>query len=368
VVIGTFFLVAGLFLPASLTKHGYRRFVSRRLLHLGGPYAVFALLLWPLLLWLTYRAAGRHVSYWWVFAERPPLLDAGALWFTGVLLIFSLGYAGAVRAGLLAVKTGTLAAGPLRARHVVAIAAAVAVSTFLVRLWLPAKASLPGDLHLWEWPQCLGLLALGVFGSWHGLLRTVPDTIRGGCGAAVLVALLSVPVVAVATGVHSVAGGLAPYLGGWGWPALYAAAIEGVLAVAGSLWLLAAARRHLSGHGPLATAAAQAAYAAYLLQGPVLLALALAARPLALPALVKAPAVGVLGELRALVARGRPPPIPGSCTCPTTIRPRSPRPCSTEPCHTLWQGSGSRRSRAGKRQGPARRAQWAPFRPRLMTG
>jgi fucose 4-O-acetylase-like acetyltransferase len=45
VVIGTFFLVAGLFLPASLTKHGYRRFVTRRLLHLGGPYAVFALLL-----------------------------------------------------------------------------------------------------------------------------------------------------------------------------------------------------------------------------------------------------------------------------------------------------------------------------------
>jgi hypothetical protein len=60
-----------------------------------------------------------------VFAERPPLLDAGALWFTGVLLIFSLGYAGAVRAGLPAVKTGTPAAGPLRARHVVAIAAAV---------------------------------------------------------------------------------------------------------------------------------------------------------------------------------------------------------------------------------------------------
>ena len=101
-------------------------------------------------------------------------------------------------------KTGTPAAGALRARHVVVIAAAVAVSTFLVWLWLPAKASLPGDLHLWEWPQCLGLLALGVFGSRHGLLRTVPDTIRRGCGAAVLVAPLSVPVVAVATGVHSV--------------------------------------------------------------------------------------------------------------------------------------------------------------------
>lgn len=69
VVIGTSFLVAGLFLPASLIEHGYRRFVARRLLHLGGPYAVFALSLWPLLLLLTYRAAGRHMSYWWVFAS-----------------------------------------------------------------------------------------------------------------------------------------------------------------------------------------------------------------------------------------------------------------------------------------------------------
>ena len=59
-----------------------------------------------LLLWLTYRAAGRHVSYRWVLTERPPLLDAGALWFAGVLLIFSLGYAGLVRAGLLRGGTG----------------------------------------------------------------------------------------------------------------------------------------------------------------------------------------------------------------------------------------------------------------------
>ena len=50
VVIGTLFLVAGLFLPGALAEHGFRRFVTQRLARLGGPYLAFALLLWPLLL------------------------------------------------------------------------------------------------------------------------------------------------------------------------------------------------------------------------------------------------------------------------------------------------------------------------------
>lgn len=117
VVVGTLFLVAGLFLPGSLTRHGYRGFVTGRLIRLGAPYLAFALLLWPLLLWLTYRAAGRPVSYRWIFFERPPFLDAGPLWFTGVLLLFSLGYAGLVRAGLFRAGRsggGGVEGGPLR--------------------------------------------------------------------------------------------------------------------------------------------------------------------------------------------------------------------------------------------------------------
>ena len=295
VVIGTLFLVAGLFLPGALAAHGVRRFVTQRLARLGGPYLAFALLLWPLLLWLTYRAAGRDVSYRWIVMTRPPLLDAGALWFAGVLLIFSLGYAGLVHVGLLRAEVGTPAAGPVRARHVAGVAAVVAVATFLVRLWLPAKGDFPGDLHLWEWPQCLGLLGLGVFGARHGLLQSVPEPLHRGCGRAVVASLVTLPLVVAATGAHDVAGNLAPYLGGWTWQAVYAATVEGVLVVAGSLWLLGTAQRRLTSRRPVAHAAARAAFAAYILQGPVLLGLAVAARPLPVPVLVKATIVGAVG-------------------------------------------------------------------------
>jgi len=296
VVIGTLFLVAGLFLPGSLAHRGYRAFVTDRLLRLGAPYVAYALLLWPLLLWLTYRAAGRPVTYRWIVLERPPFLDAGALWFAGVLLLFSLGYAGLVRVGMLrATGSAEPGNGEVRARHVLWVTAAVAVGTFAVRLWLPARGSLPGDLHLWEWPQCLGLLALGVLGARRGLLVQVPEALWRGVGRAVVAALLTLPVVAAATGAHDVASGLAPYLGGWTWQAIYAAAVESVLVVNGSLWLLGTAQRRLGTRRPVAASAERAAFAAYIVQGPVLLGLAVALRAMPVPALVKAVTVGGVG-------------------------------------------------------------------------
>jgi hypothetical protein len=301
VVVGTLFLVAGLFLPGSLARHGYRAFVVGRLLRLGLPYLAYALLLWPLLLWLTYRAADRPVPYRWIFLERPPFRDAGALWFAGVLLLFSLGYAALVRAGLLPAtgstehRTGEHGRGAVQARHVLAVTAAVAVGTYAVRLWLPARGSLPGDLHLWEWPSCLGLLTLGVLGARRGLLGEVPEAVWRGSGRAVVAAALTLPVVAVATGAHDVAGGLAAYLGGWTWQALYAATVESVLVVNGSLWLLGIAQRRFHTRGPVAAAAQRSAFAAYIAQGPVLLGLAVALRPLPVPALAKAVVVGAIG-------------------------------------------------------------------------
>ncbi len=78
-------------------------------------------------------------------------------------------------------------------------------------------------------------------------------------------------------------------------PALAWAMAEGVLAVAGSVWVLAFVQRHLNGTGPLRHAMARSSYAAFMLQGPVLIALALVLRPTDLPGDVKALLVASLG-------------------------------------------------------------------------
>lgn len=65
--------------------------------------------------------------------------------------------------------------------------------------------------------------------------------------------------------------------------------------MAGSVWLHALAQRHLTVHTRHRGAWARAAYLAFILQGPVLLALATAARPLPVPAELKAVLVAAAG-------------------------------------------------------------------------
>ena len=62
---------------------------------------------------------------------------------------------------------------------------------------------------------------------------------------------------------------------------------EAILVVAGSVWLLGIAQRKLNHRGPLASACARGAFAAFVLQAPVLLTFAVAARPLAVPVELK---------------------------------------------------------------------------------
>ena len=69
----------------------------------------------------------------------------------------------------------------------------------------------------------------------------------------------------------------------------------GVLAVAAPVWVLAFVQRHLNDTGRLRKAAARSSYAAFMLQGPVLVVLAVALRPTALPIDLKALLVASLG-------------------------------------------------------------------------
>ncbi|HEX6651237.1 MAG TPA: hypothetical protein VF072_00720 [Thermoleophilaceae bacterium] len=79
------------------------------------------------------------------------------------------------------------------------------------------------------------------------------------------------------------------------WAPLTLAAIEGPLAVGASVWLLGLAQRRLDRVGGLRRALARSAYAAFLLQGVVLIGLMIALRPLGVPAEIEALAVAGLG-------------------------------------------------------------------------
>ncbi|WP_123741403.1 acyltransferase family protein [Saccharothrix texasensis] len=302
-LMGTFYLLSGLFTPESVARKGARRFVRDRLVRPGIPFALSALLVWPPALWVAYRAAGHDVTPWWVFTHRDPLLDSGSLWFVEILLLFSVAYAlfGRPRA-TPAVPTGG---------HLVAVTAGVVASTFVGRLWFPARSGQVGDLHVWWWPKLIAMFGVGIVGARSGLAERVPDRMWRGSRVVAALAVLSVPVVAVALGVSDLAGQAGPSLGGRRWQALLFAVVEAVLVVGGSVWLLGLAQRRLTRDGPPAVALSRGAFTAFFIQGPVLVVLAAAARPLPFPAEVKAflvAAVAIAGSFgagRLLTARTR---------------------------------------------------------------
>jgi len=284
-LMGTFFLIAGLFTPPSLQRKGYRRFVEERCLRLGLPFLASALVIWPMTMWVAYRSSGRSVSYGFLLTGRDRLVDSGGLWFAEVLLLFSLGYV-----ALAAVHRPRPHRGrsPFTVARMLGAAAMVTGCTFVVRLVFSARRAQYLDLHVWQWPQLLGMFCLGVLGARHGLAHEVPRRLVRASGWITLGCAVAGPLYAVVAGVDNLAGDSGPYLGGLRVEALLLAAYEGVLVVFGSLWLLGFAQRRLSADHPAWHRLRRSSFAAFVLQGPVLIMLAVALRPIGLPAEPKA--------------------------------------------------------------------------------
>lgn len=324
-VIGVFFFVAGLLTERSLARQGSRRYLRDRALRLGMPWLASALLVWPASVWLAYVAAGRSVTFWDVLRGRDPLLDSGSLWFALVLLLYSVGL---VLWRLVVRRSPHPPGRPLGLAHVAGAAGAVALASFAVRLAFPARSGQVLDLHLWQWPQCLGMFAVGVVVARHGWVEHVPDRVRRACGAATAVTLVLLPVLALGAGVRDLSRDVTPFLGGWHVEALATATVEGVLVVTGSMWLVGAAEHRFAGTGIRARRWVAAAFTAFVVQGPVLMVLATAARPVPAPAEVKGPLLAVaaiitcfwIGGHLPFAARRSGPARAGNPTEPPAVR------------------------------------------------
>jgi hypothetical protein len=208
----------------------------------------------------------------------------------------------------------------LTGTQVAAAVALIALSSFVVRLWFPARSGQVGDLHLWQWPQCLGLFALGVAAARSGWHRHVPERLRRLCGVVALVTLALLPLLALASGVRDASRDVTSYLGGWHWEALATAGVEGILVVTGSVWLVGLAERRWLDDAPPA-GWARGAFAAFVIQGPVLMTLASIARPLDAPAELKAPLVAAVGIAACFWLGRRLPILAGRRQHPAAVAP-----------------------------------------------
>ena len=239
-VIGTFFFLSGLLARHSLAQHGPAGFVRQRLLRLGLPWLLFTLLIWPLVMWAAHRAAGDPLPIWQALQARQPFLDSGPLWFVQILLYVSLAHA------LLSWIVQRHDFHPRVALTLVTAALAIAAASFIIRLWFPARSQQVLDLHVWQWPQCIGLYVLGVLFASENWAQNVPRRAARRGGIAVLLAIAFGAGVMAILGVSDFKRDDGPFLGGWHWQALALDVVEATLVVGGSVWLLAWAQRRLT--------------------------------------------------------------------------------------------------------------------------
>jgi hypothetical protein len=262
------------------------------MLRLGLPFIVYVLLVQPTLDYaLEHRLGSAHGSYWAEYVIADQQLDTGPLWFVGVLLVFSVAYAAweGIRRGLGSV--GGSSRHPIVVGHLLLAAAAVAPASFAVRLVYPyGGESGFTDLNLWEWPACIAAFMLGVRGSHEGWLTAVPEPLARQCRNGTLLGIAGMAALLTVVGILDA---IDEAMGGWNTLALGFAVIESVLTIFGSVWLLDLAQRRLCRRYRYGAVLSRSAYGAFILQAVFLLGFAVALRPVALPAEVKAVAVAV---------------------------------------------------------------------------
>lgn len=277
------FLVAGLLTPSSLDRKGPARFVRDRLRRLGVPFVVYVLLIQPPVVYaVDHRWGNGSGSFWSEFLGSDGQPDTGPLWFVGVLLVYSLVYAGWVALRPTAAREP---GPPIDVRRLGVVAAAIVLPTFLIRLVWPVGSESFADLNLWEWPACSAMFGLGVVAARQGWVSAVPADLQRQCRAVSLASAAALLLVAGTVGLIGVDTDL--LFGGWHWAGLAFTAGESGLAVFGTVWVLGLTQRFDRPPRWLRRLA-PAAYGAFIVQTPVLLAAAVALRALDAPAEPKA--------------------------------------------------------------------------------
>ncbi|MFI5914297.1 acyltransferase family protein [Dactylosporangium sp. NPDC051541] len=230
---GAFFLLAGLFTPASYDRKGPRRFLRDRLLRLGVPFLVFYFVVNPLL-WRDVHGIG-----------------SGPLWFVLALLIFDAGYA----AFRFATRNRPVVEEPkpqtpLRYRPVLLFIAGLALATWALRIvipigfWVPV-VDFPTAAYL---PQYVSFFVVGIVAARRGWL----DSLRARTGWLGLALALGGTLVFFPL---ALSGGLEAWLGRGTAGSLFYALWDSTFAVGLVLALLVLFRarfnrehRYLSGH------------------------------------------------------------------------------------------------------------------------
>ena len=280
---GLFFLLAGYYTPAPLQAMGSWHYLRNRLQRLGIPLLVYGFVIGPATIALAQTARGK--PFWdtllrlWTQGE----FEKGPLWFAWALLIFALG--AVVWRAFNARRGKTDAKRPFPTDVALLLAAlATGVVAFALRLQWSVGQEVWG-LQLGYFASYVMLFVTGCLAASPRWLERWPAAQVSTWRRVAWLALPVLPVVALLGGPLLGLRGLPE--GGWSIPALVYALWEPFVAWGVILALLQRFQRRFGELGPFGTRLVRRAFAIYVIHPPVVVAVTLAWRHVATPALLK---------------------------------------------------------------------------------
>lgn len=280
------FFISGYFAAPAFDRKGFRRFTRGRVVRLGLPTLLYMLAIGPATQYfLSHTWGSGGFAYQWLLHLRDGewLSETGPMWFCAALLAFSLFYA-VLRLALRA--PGGYGSDRPDDRTIISFIAAMALTTFLVRIVAPQSVAL-FNMHPGDFPQYILMFAAGVLayrGRWLERMPA-PFAVRWTLGA-LLVAVPLFVLLIVAGG--ALRGDTTSYDGGFNFTSAGKCLWESLVCVGMSFGLITLYRRYCNRQGRVAQFLSDNAFAVYVFHPPVIITLAILLHGLDVPPLVKA--------------------------------------------------------------------------------
>jgi glucans biosynthesis protein C len=283
---GLLFFLAAYFTPSSFDRKGPKRFLKDRLIRLGFPIIFFAIFIEPVVDYAVALSSGFQGSFLSYVSMYLPF-GLGPLWFVLALLLFDTAY---VIWRIFSSKPSKVYPFPTK-RVIFAFGLLIGAITFATRIVFPADWSVPVLAFIPAFfPQYIAFFIFGLIAYRSNWILSLPKETGNYWGT--ITSLLPLGVAAIFTA--SILTG-ASFLGGLTWQTAAYALWEQVFAIAISIWLLVWFREKHNTQSSFLRILSDSSYAAYIIQTPVLVFLALSLQSIQLPLILKFAIVSPIG-------------------------------------------------------------------------
>jgi len=288
--IGLLFLISGYFTPLSYDRKGPKQFLKDRLIRLGIPLVVFIIIIEPIVDYAVVLANGVYHGSFLSYLSTYGFFGFGTLWFVELLLFCALAYVGWKKLSSKPAKTHAIPS----TKAILAFALLLGAITFAVRIPFPISYWSPlFNFNYAYFPQYIGLFVVGLIavkGKWFTNMPKDAAHFWRRIGSAALLLMLIAFVISASS-----AGGINLIFGGFTWQSAAYAFGEQLFCVAVCISLTIWFRERVNFQNRFTKALSDSSFAAYIIQVPVLVFLALSLQSIQLPLLLKFAIVSPIG-------------------------------------------------------------------------